>query len=55
MERVPVDPLAGPVKHQAQKLASASHEPAKPTGAKAAAPTAPVAPPPALRTAADSD
>ncbi len=52
MERVPVDPLAGPVarsKHAPQKLAK--------TGAPAhpPAPAKPAAPTPALRTAADSD
>ncbi|HEY3637224.1 MAG TPA: tetratricopeptide repeat protein [Rhizomicrobium sp.] len=58
MEKVPVDPLAGPTKHHetaAQKLASTTHQPAKPAAAKPAAPTTPVAPPPALRTAADSN
>jgi Flp pilus assembly protein TadD len=56
METVPKDPLAGPVKHPehaAQKLASATHPAAKPAS-PTKAPT-PVAPPPALRTAADGD
>ncbi|HEX4156936.1 MAG TPA: tetratricopeptide repeat protein [Rhizomicrobium sp.] len=56
METVPADPLAGPVKHRdhpAQKLVIAAHQPAKPAAPKAA--PAAVAPPPALRTAADGD
>ncbi len=55
MEPVPADPLAGPTKHHehpGQKLASAPRQPANPAIAK---PAAPVAPPPALRTAADSN
>lgn len=60
MQKVPVDPLAGPTKHRehaAQKLASSSHHPTKPAAPKtsvAAAPATPP-PPPALRTAADGD
>lgn len=57
MEPVPTDPLAGPAKrreHPAQKLASASHQPAKPAAPSSKA-TVAVAPPPALRTAADGD
>ena len=55
MQPVPSDQLAGRVKHRvhpAQKLASTSHQPAKPVAAK---PAAPAAPPPALRTATGSD
>jgi Flp pilus assembly protein TadD len=58
MQKVPVDPLAGPTKHRehsVQKLASTSHQPAKPVVPKATAAAAPAAPPPALRTAADGD
>jgi Flp pilus assembly protein TadD len=58
MEKVPVDPLAGPTKHKPhtpQKLASTSHQPAKPAAPKTSVAAAPVAPPPALRTAADGD
>lgn len=57
MEPVPTDPLAGPAKHKehaAQKLASTAHQPAKPAAPSSKA-TGPVAPPPALRTAADGD
>jgi Flp pilus assembly protein TadD len=51
MERVPVDPLAGPVreKHGTPKLAKAGAPKASSAPAKPAAPT------PSLRTAADSD
>jgi Flp pilus assembly protein TadD len=55
METVPKDPQAGPVKHKEhpeQKLASTAHPPVKPAAPKAAAP---VAPPPALRTANDGN
>jgi Flp pilus assembly protein TadD len=58
MEKIPVDPLAGPTKHRehvVQKLAATSHRPAKPAAPKTAVAAAPVAPPPALRTAADGD
>lgn len=52
MERVPVDPLAGPVarsRHTPQRLAKAATAKHPPEPAKPAAPT------PSLRTAADSD
>ncbi|HEY6579361.1 MAG TPA: tetratricopeptide repeat protein [Rhizomicrobium sp.] len=52
MERVPVDPLAGPVaraRPTAPKLASAAHPVQKPVAQK------PVAPTPSLRTAADAN
>lgn len=52
MERVPVDPLAGPVKHAKRappKLASTAHPAQKPVPQKTVAPT------PSLRTAADSN
>jgi Flp pilus assembly protein TadD len=58
VEKVPVDPLAGPTKHKehaVQKLASAAHKPAKPGAPKTSVAAAPATPPPALRTAADGD
>ncbi|HEX3666714.1 MAG TPA: tetratricopeptide repeat protein [Rhizomicrobium sp.] len=59
MQKVPVDPLAGPAKrrdHATQKLAATPHQTAKAAASAtsvAAAPATP--PPPALRTAADGD